>query len=182
MDAARAAGIGVEEKPGESSVWFSADIEDRPHVSYSFVLENLPPAPDIDMVEEAVESLDGVECRVVHPRQSAWVTATVDTRPEVIVDKFAELGIKASLTDASMLRYAAAVESAEHYVRRKATGDVPVQLRRRRRSAQRSLDRARQAGFGPRARREEAQRKNQSKDPVKRDKNCLLYTSPSPRD
>ena len=64
MDAARAAGIGVEEKPGESSVWFSADIEDRPHVSYSFVLENLPPAPDIDMVEEAVESLDGVECRV----------------------------------------------------------------------------------------------------------------------
>ena len=178
MDAARAAGIGVEEKPGESFVWFSADIEDRPHVSYSFVLENLPPAPDIDMVEEAVESLDGVECRVVHPRQSAWVTATVDTRPEVIVDKFAELGIKASLTDASMLRYAAAVESAEHYVRRKATGDVPVQLRRRRRSAQRSLDRARQAGFGPRARREEAQRKNQSKDPVKRDKkDDVLYTA-----
>lgn len=125
-----------------------------------------------------MESLDGVECRVVHPRQSAWVTATVDTRPEVIVDKFAELGIEASLTDASMLRYAAAVESAEHYVRRKATGDVPVQLRRRRRSAQRSLDRARQAGFGPRARREEAQRKDQSKDLVKRDKkDDVLYTA-----
>ena len=178
MDAAREAGIGVEEKPGEASIWFAADVEDRPHVSYSFVLENLPPAPDIDMVEAAVEELDGVECRVVHPRKTAWVTATVDTRPEVIVDKFAELGITASLTDTSMFRYAAAVESAEHYVRRKAAKDVPIQLRRRRRSAQRSLDRARQAGFGPRARREEAQRKQQSKEPVKRDrKDDVLYTA-----
>lgn len=177
MDAARAAGIGVEERSGHTAAWFPADLEDRPHVSYSFKLVNLPPAPDIEDVEAAVESIEGVQCRIVHPSETAWITATVDTRPEVIVDKFAELGVQAVLTDTSLLRYATAVESAENYARRREATDVPVQIRRRRRSAERSLDRARRAGFGPRARREEQLRKHPDKSGKDKANGDVLYTA-----
>lgn len=166
-EAALAAGIGLRDVDAHAAAaaWSTADLEDRPHISYSFKLEDLPDAPDIDGVEAALEAIDGVHCRIVHPRSTAWITATVDTRPEVIIDAFAELGISARLSDTSVLRHAAAVESAEHYARRKSAKDVPVQLRRRRKMAERSLDRARRAGYGHR-----------DKQPAK-PKDDVLYTA-----
>lgn len=152
-EAARQAGFGIGSGSDSTdhSGWAAAgEVPDRPHVSYSFLLEGLPQAPDIDEVEAAIETLDGVECRIVYPRATAWITATVDTSPLVIAEKFGELGITATMSETSLLRYAARAQSAEHHARRKPIRDMPSRMRRQRRVAARSLDRARQAGYGQR--------------------------------
>lgn len=116
---------------------------DRPHVSYSFRLEGLPDAPDIDDVEAAIQSIAGVRCKIVHPSSSAWVTSTTDITPEALIEAFGELGITARLTDASKLRH----QATGVPVGRRKAAKVPTRVRRRRRSTVRSADRARRAGY-----------------------------------
>lgn len=152
-EAARQAGFGIgsEADDTDHSGWAAAgEVPDRPHVSYSFLLEGLPAAPDVEEVEQAVESLDGVECRIVYPRSTAWITATVDTSPQAIISKFAAMGVTATMSETSLLRYTTRTQSAEHHARRKPIKDMPSRMRRQRRLLERSLDQARQAGYGQR--------------------------------
>lgn len=137
------------------TAYIEEETQDRPHVSYSFTLEGLPGAPDIDEVEATLETIEGVECKIVHPSKSAWITATAATGPEQIIEVFAELGITARLTDASQLRHAAPADMTTG--RRRSQRPVPTRMRRRRRSADRSLDRARRAGYTPQRKTEPTQ-------------------------
>lgn len=157
MDAARAAGVGVGAgKAGEvneDTVTPGALATlpgDRSHVSYSFLLDDLPDAPDVGDVETQIEAMCGVRCKIVHPRKKAWVTARETTPPEEIIEDFASLGITATLSDASMMRYLAALEGKDGQLRRTNRKELPGRMRRRRRSAARALDRQRRAGFGTR--------------------------------
>ena len=150
-EAAREAGFGIGEDADDTdhSGWAAVgDLPDRPHVSYSFLLEELPAVPDVDKVEEAVEELDGVQCRIVYPSSTAWVTAPDTTSPAVILQAFTDCGITATMSETSLLRYAARAQTAEHHARRKPVKDLPSRMRRRQRLAARSLDKARRAGYG----------------------------------
>lgn len=152
-EAARKAGFAIGDEPDSTdhSGWAAVgigDLPDRPHVSYSFLLEDLPDVPDVNEVEEAVEELDGVQCRIVYPSSTAWVTAPDTMSPMVILEAFAAQGISATMSETSLLRYAARAQTAEHHTRRKPVKDIPSRMRRRRRVAARSLDKARRAGYG----------------------------------
>lgn len=156
-EAARKAGFAIGGEPNDTdhSGWAAVgDLPDRPHVSYSFLLEGLPAVPDVDKIEAAVETLDGVQCRIVHPTATAWVTAPDNMSPDVIVKLFAEYGVAATMSETSLLRYAARAQTAEHHARRKPVKDMPSRMRRRRRLAARSLDQARRAGYGQPRRQE----------------------------
>ena len=152
-EAARKAGFAVGGEPDSTdhSGWAAVgtgDLPDRPHVSYSFLLEDLPAVPDVNDIEAAVEQLDGVQCRIVYPSSTAWVTAPDTMSPAVILETFAKHGIAATMSETSLLRYAARTQTAEHHARRKPVKDMPSRMRRRRRMAARSMDKARRAGYG----------------------------------
>lgn len=150
-EAARKAGFAIGGEPYDTdhSGWAAAgELAHRPHVSYSFLLKELPAVPDVNKVEAAVESLDGVQCRIVYPTATAWVTAPDNMSPEAIVKVFAEHGIVAAMSETSLVRYAARAQNAEHLARRKLVKDMPSRMRRRRRLAARSMDQARRAGYG----------------------------------
>lgn len=149
-EAARKAGFGIGGDPDDTdhSGWAAVGDVDRPHVSYSFLLQELPPVPDVDKVEAVVEARTGVQCRIVYPTATAWVTAPDDMSPAVVEEAFAEHGITATMSETSLLRYAARAQTAEHHARRKPVKDMPSRMRRRRRLAARSLDQARRSGYG----------------------------------
>lgn len=156
-EAARKAGFSIgggPEDTGDSGWAAVGDLADRPHVSYSFLLEDLPAVPDVNKAEAAVEALEGVQCRIVYPTATAWVTAPDNMSPAVIAEAFAEHGITATMSETSLLRYAARAQTAEHHARRKPVKDLPSRMRRRRRVAARSLDQARRAGYGQPRRQE----------------------------
>ncbi|GAB3073804.1 heavy metal translocating P-type ATPase [Corynebacterium aquatimens] len=123
-------------------------MSSRPHASYAFELEDLPDAPDLPAIEEALDSIQGVRVTIVHPTKKAWVTAPPAVSPERLIEAFAEHGITATLSESSVLRREAWLSQPEYYAPRRGTKAMTGRVRRRRREEAAHHARARQAGFG----------------------------------
>lgn len=135
-DAARAAGLTPtnpddhEPDPGRK-------------ISYAFELGGLGSAPDVGLLEEALEELGGVRARIVYPSSTAYVTA-----PETV--PLAELaavmdahGVTAVLTDSSLRRRLFSPRRLEHGT----STTMPGRTRRHLVEESKALQRAQAAGF-----------------------------------
>ncbi|MHA2787982.1 heavy metal translocating P-type ATPase [Corynebacterium sp. S7] len=145
VDAARQAGVDIDETSA-----YSQQIENRPKVSYSFDLENLPDAPDVGEIESALEALPGVRARLVYPDKKVWVTAPDITDPSEIVRVIEQFGVTATMTETSLRRRIAGLRMPESVAyRRYARGSSGVSptLRRHQNEEAKALDSARSAGF-----------------------------------
>lgn len=134
---------GREDYPGEGKT------------SFAFELHNLPSASSIGEVEDALNELDDVDVRIVYPTSMAWVTAGRAVDPTIIVDRFQDFGIHASLTDSSLRRRLAWSDVEErrygrsvrrHHRRTRAIG-MSGRLRRQIEEEERANELARQSGF-----------------------------------
>lgn len=145
LEAAQLAGVAMHAPASDEEM--STPLA-RPHASYAFELDTVPDAPDLPEIEEALEELPGVHASIIHPTQTAWVTAPATTSPEQLIEVFARFGITAVMSDSSVTRRAATLMSPEHHVPRRGTKAMSSRMRRRLREEQAHHVRARQAGFG----------------------------------
>ncbi|MFP7364800.1 HAD-IC family P-type ATPase [Corynebacterium callunae] len=99
-DAALKAGIGMRQKPEDED----EEIDLGPKVSMGFELEGLEGAPSLVAIEKALEEIPGVSANLIYPSATAWVTATDRLAPETIIEVFASFGVKAQLSNSSLLR------------------------------------------------------------------------------
>ncbi|AWB81167.1 metal-transporting ATPase [Corynebacterium yudongzhengii] len=72
--------------------------------SYTFELSGLPEAPDVGEIEDALEVIDGVSARIIHPSATAYLTAPATVNLARITACLERFGVSAVLTDASLRR------------------------------------------------------------------------------
>ncbi|WP_018297845.1 heavy metal translocating P-type ATPase [Corynebacterium lubricantis] len=145
VDAARRAGINIDR-----DAELSLDVENRPKVSYSFELTNLPDAPDVGDIERALEELPGVHARLVHPQKTVWVTAPDITDPSELVRVIEQFGVSATMSETSLRRRIAWVRAPETVAYRRSTRGstgMSASLRRHQNDEAKALESARSAGF-----------------------------------
>ena len=99
--AALKAGVGLNRASKEEEEEF---LSSGVKVSLAFELEGLDNAPSIMALEKALEDIPGVSANLVYPSQTAWVTATERVHPETLIEVFEHFGIKARLSNSSLLR------------------------------------------------------------------------------
>lgn len=136
--AARAVGFNVDS--GKLQI-----DEDRPKVSYAFELEGLTSAPDIAVIEAALEAVPGVRARIVFPKATAWITAPDTVDPDELAAVIEGFDVRATLTDASLRRRYMHPDPTDRPSRRPRR--LPWKYRRHLEDEERHLERARRAGF-----------------------------------
>lgn len=103
----------VTSRPGSGSYASSqmlgddrdSDADELPNVSYTFDLEGLEAAPDIEDIEDALHAIAGVRARIVFPKHTAWISSPFAVEPKQIVALFEEFGVTARMTETSTDRY-----------------------------------------------------------------------------
>ena len=147
----------VTNRPGTGSVASSqmilddADADELPNVSYTFDLEGLEAAPDIEDIEDALHAIPGVRVRMVFPKHTAWISAPSNVAPGQIAAVFAQFGVTATMTETSADRYLHDPRSRgrrRRSQRRRGKLTRPSwRLRRQQEEEDKAAERARAAGF-----------------------------------
>ncbi|MEJ6012847.1 HAD family hydrolase [Corynebacterium sp. H127] len=140
------------------------DLEESPHVrlarrqasastSFALELEGLESALHVADIEEALEHIPGVRASVVYESATAWITAADDIMPDRIIQVFAEFGVQANLTNASLRRRAERLNQKNRRPVPLRSGQTKLALRaarlprkRRRKAEERTDLAARRAG------------------------------------
>lgn len=99
--AALKAGVGLNRATAPEE---EEDLSSSIKVSLAFELEGLSNAPSLMAVEKALEKIPGVSADLIYPSQTAWITATDRVHPETLIEVFEQFGIKAHLSNSSLLR------------------------------------------------------------------------------
>ena len=73
-------------------------------IAYGLELTGLTNAAHIDHMEQVISEIPGVQVSINYESKVAWVTSPDVISPVKVVDKFAELGVKAQLTENSLHR------------------------------------------------------------------------------
>lgn len=80
--------------------------------SFALELEGVKSAVHVTEIQRALNNIDGVRASVIYPTSTAWVTVPDDVNPEDLIEKLAEVGVKAYLTRSSLRRRAERLEIA----------------------------------------------------------------------
>ncbi len=148
----------VTSRPGTGSFASSqilgddGDVDELPNVSYTFDLEGLEAAPDIEEIEDALHAIAGVRARIVFPKHTAWISAPSIVKPEQIVAVFTTFGVEAMMTETSEDRYLHDSRSRgrrrrSQRRRSKLMTRPSWRLRRQQEEEDRAAERARAAGY-----------------------------------
>ncbi|QGU03671.1 heavy metal translocating P-type ATPase [Corynebacterium comes] len=142
LDDARAAAraVGFDLDSGELQI-----DADRPKASYAFELVGLTSAPDVAVIEAALEAVPGVRARIVFPKATAWITAPDTVDPDDLAAVIEGFNVRATLTDSSLRRRYMHPDPTERPLRRRRR--LPWKYRRHLEEEERNLERARRAGF-----------------------------------
>lgn len=172
--AALQAGIGLTrliESDEEEDV--SSDIK----VSLAFELEGLDSAPSLIALEKALEEIPGVSADLIYPSQTAWITATDRVHPDTLIETFAEFGIRAQLSNSSLLRRHQQISAEvsreariDRYRSRMSAKRISPRVRRHNREEMIHAVRARESGWIKRKHHSSAQQE----DPMSGD---VLFTA-----
>lgn len=114
-DAARQAGID----PATARRDLDGELV-RPNASYAFELHGVEDGPQLQEIEDALESLDGVSARLVYPTRMAWVTAPASMPLPQLVKTIEGFGVGAVVTDSTLQRRAHGRYWTEHPMPRRA--------------------------------------------------------------
>lgn len=112
--AAHAAGLDIEDTADSADTADTADVL-HPTVrttrcaaaqltSFTFHLDGLTSAVRAGEIESALNTLPGVQARVVYSTAMAWVTAPESLNPDILRGVFHEYGVESWLTAASLRR------------------------------------------------------------------------------
>ncbi|WIM68021.1 HAD family hydrolase [Corynebacterium breve] len=143
--AAKAAGIDVDDGPKHVF-----DADQRPKTSYAFELENLPDAPDVGEIEDALEEIPGVWARIVYPTNTVWITAPDVIDPTQLVKVMARFNVRATMTDSSLRRRVSELRSPEPATTRRGnrgTKGMSGRMRRQHELEAKTIESARVSGF-----------------------------------
>lgn len=103
--AAQQAGVSIPSIQSQGRRDQDADEpRDIRRVSFAFELEGLGSAPSLITIEQALEKIPGVSATIVYPSSTAWISADEEVNPERLITVFANFGIRAHLTAASLMR------------------------------------------------------------------------------
>lgn len=150
--AAAQAGVEGAEDTDESAHVRLARRQASAHTSFALELEGLESALHVKDIEDRLTAHPGIQATVVYESTTAWITAPDDIKPDDIIAIFADFGVEAHLTNASLRRRAERLSQQRRPVpvrHRKASLSVrAVRLQRaRRREAEQEIDlAARRAG------------------------------------
>lgn len=114
-DAARQAGID----PATARRDLDGELV-RPNASYAFELHGVEDGPQLQEIEDALQSLDGVSARLVYPTRMAWVTAPASMPLPQLVKTIEGFGVGAVVTDSTLQRRAHGRYWTEHPMPRRA--------------------------------------------------------------
>lgn len=104
--AAAAAGLAGAIDSDESPHVRLARRQASAHTSFALELEGLESALHVADIEEALEHRPGIRASVVYESATAWITAPDDVSPDNVIAVFADFGVHAVLTNASLRRRA----------------------------------------------------------------------------
>ncbi|MEJ5997672.1 heavy metal translocating P-type ATPase [Corynebacterium sp. H130] len=150
--AAVEAGIEGTPESNESAHVRLARRQASAHTSFALELEGLESALHVKDIEQRLSQNPGIRATVVYESATAWITAPDDVKPDDIIAIFADFGVKANLTNASLRRRAERLSQQKRPVpvrgRKESLSVRAVRLQRnRRRRAEQQVDQAaRRAG------------------------------------
>ncbi|QGU02947.1 Copper-exporting P-type ATPase A [Corynebacterium kalinowskii] len=151
--AAVEAGVPASVGSDESAHVRLARRQASAHTSFALELEGLESALHVADIEERLDQHRGIRATIVYESATAWITAPDDVAPDEIIAIFADFGVKASLTNASLRRRAERLTqvSRRHVPMRSRKASLAVRAgrlqRKRRRVAEQQSDlAARRAG------------------------------------
>lgn len=104
--AAVEAGVASSQDTDESAHVRLARRQASAHTSFALELEGLESALHVADIEEKLQQHRGIRATVVYESATAWITAPDDVSPDEVIAIFADFGVKASLTNASLRRRA----------------------------------------------------------------------------
>ncbi|WP_151641406.1 cation-translocating P-type ATPase [Corynebacterium sp. 11A] len=104
--AASLAGLNTDASSSDLASQRLASREGSELISFALELQGLSSAAAARDVEKALECIDGVRASLIYTNSIAWITAPTSIPPETIIEKLANMGVRAELTEGSLRRRA----------------------------------------------------------------------------